>query len=82
MRPKPSPRNQWNVSSMIFGDRLSHRSSMSMAANSLSSGLSSRELRLAWSDITSSVAYRRRPCRAAMRRAIVDLPPALPPPIQ
>jgi hypothetical protein len=27
--------NQWNVSSMVSGDRFTHRSSMSMAANSL-----------------------------------------------
>jgi hypothetical protein len=30
---KPSPWNQWNVSSMAFGDRLTHLSSMSIAMN-------------------------------------------------
>jgi len=43
--PKPSPRNQWNVSSMTCGDRLTQRWSMSMAANSLRYGLSAGRLR-------------------------------------
>jgi hypothetical protein len=40
IKPKPSPRNQRNVSSMASGDLLTQRSSMSMAANSLRNGLS------------------------------------------
>ena len=43
--PKPSPRNQPNVSSMVSGGRLTHRSSMSMAANSAMNGLSAGVLR-------------------------------------
>ena len=39
------PRNQWNVSSMASGDRVTHRSSMSMAANSARNGLSAGVLR-------------------------------------
>ena len=80
--PKPSPRNQPNVSSMVSGDRLTQRSSMSMAANWLMNGLSDGTMRRAWSGITSSVAYRSRPYRSARRRATVDLPAPLPPPIQ
>ena len=38
IRTKPSPRNLWNVPSMVSGDRFTHRSSMSMAANSLRNG--------------------------------------------
>jgi hypothetical protein len=55
---------------------------MSMAANSLRNGPSEGAHRLAWSGITSSVAYRDKPCRAATRRAMTDLPAPLPPPIQ
>ena len=43
--PNPSPRNQWNVSSMASGDRVTHRSSMSMAANPARNGLSAGVLR-------------------------------------
>jgi hypothetical protein len=45
-------------------------------------GPSAGARRLPWSAMTSSVAYRRRPCRAATRRAMTDLPAPLPPPIQ
>jgi hypothetical protein len=58
IRPKPSRRNQWKVSSMISGDRFTQCSSMSMAANAFRNGASSGVLRRAWSPITSSVAYR------------------------
>ncbi len=62
--------------------RLTHRSSMSMALNLLSNGASCGLRRPSWSGIVSSVAYTRSPCRPATRRAIIDLPEPLPPPIQ
>lgn len=67
---------------MVCGDRFAQRSSMSMVLNLLRYGASSGVLRLAWSGITSSVEYTCRPCWDAMRRAMVDLPAPLPPPIQ
>jgi hypothetical protein len=44
---KPSPRNQWNVSNMVRGDRFTQRPSMLMAMNLLRNGQSSELLRLA-----------------------------------
>jgi hypothetical protein len=82
IRPKPSPWNQWKVSSMVPGDRFTQRSFMSMVLNLLRYGASSGMLRRAWAGITSSVAHTCSPCWAAMRRAMVDLPAPLPPPIQ
>ena len=80
--PKPSPRYQWNVSSITSGDRSLQRSAMSIAMNSCSAGLSSGVLRAAWSAIAASVSYSRRPCSSASRRATVDFPAPLPPPSQ
>jgi hypothetical protein len=68
--------------SEALGNRFTHRSSMSIVLNLLRYGASSGVLRLAWSGITSSVEYTCSPCWAAMRRAMVDLPAPLPPPIQ
>lgn len=51
IKSKPSPRNQWNVSSMVAVERFTQRSSMSMAMNVANNGLSSGASRLACSDI-------------------------------
>jgi hypothetical protein len=67
---------------MICGDRFTQRWSMSVVLNMFRYGASSGVLRLAWSVITSSVEYTYIPCRVAIRRAMVDLPAPLPPPIQ
>src|SRR5947199_7189297 len=65
---------------MTSGGRLSHLSSMSIATKACRSGASSGVVRAAYSE-KRSLWYRRNPCLAASRRATVDLPLPLPPPM-
>ena len=56
-----------------IGNRFTQRSFMLMALNSLRNGASCRVMRPSCAAIAASVAYTRRPCSAARRRATVDL---------
>ncbi len=55
-RSKPSPANQWNVSSISAGSRSTHRSSIDIARNRCSSGARAGPSRRAWSAIAASVS--------------------------